>query len=510
MTTELEGVPPEVLAEMSPPEIELLSKIANKKLRLEQALQMQAQKRAILDQLLRNISQMKFDLAMSMEPWDAAWQKSDAKRLFREVLEAPSTDKELAALTQVQLDRLMEMGRRRSPSPSPERTHRDQPVRKAPRKVVQEWYDTAVAAEARGLAWQKRDAEQLFRQVVESPGADSSLVASAQAHLDRIASERSPQETPKQSVTPKKPAPAPRAPQRRRPRTKPSAGSDTGSGNTTAAGTVSVEGEFAELERMIGLNTVKAAVRSYANFIENQQRRKASGLKVAPRSYHLVFIGRPGTGKTTVARLLGHILAALGVLEHGKVVEVARADLVGEYVGHTAIKTNKVIDSALGGLLFIDEAYTLVQDSAGFNDGYGREAIDTLMKRMEDDRDKFVLIAAGYEQPMKRFLDSNPGLRSRFDETIAFPDYAPAELLQVLESLVESQDYELTPAATTKAASILEQAWQTRDESFGNARLVRNLFEDATRAQSDRLVALTAHDVSILRRLEEADIPNTH
>ena len=131
------------------------------------------------------------------------------------------------------------------------------------------------------------------------------------------------------------------------------------------------------------------------------------------------------------------------------------------------------------------------------------------MKRMEDDRDKFVLIAAGYEQPMRRFLDSNPGLRSRFDETIAFPDYAPAELLQVLESLAESQDYELTAAARTKAASLLEHAWQARDESFGNARLVRNLFEDATRAQSDRLVALAAHDVSILRRLEAADIPDT-
>ena len=265
---------------------------------------------------------------------------------------------------------------------------------------------------------------------------------------------------------------------------------------------------FAELQALIGLGPVKEAVRSYVNVVKNQQLRRALGLKTASRSNHLVFVGPPGTGKTTVARLLGRIFCALGVLEHGDVVEVARADLVAEYLGQTAVRTNEVIDKALGGVLFIDEAYTLIPETS-YGDSYGKEAVETLMKRMEDERDKFVLIAAGYETPMNRFLAANPGLRSRFDETIDFPHYEPPDLLRVLAYFAEREDYELTPDAEAKAASVLEEAWHKRDETFGNARLVRNLFEDAIRAQANRLEGEAAPDAETLRRLEVVDIPNT-
>jgi TPR repeat protein len=275
-----------------------------------------------------------------------------------------------------------------------------------------------------------------------------------------------------------------------------------------ASGGTGLEELLAELQGLIGLEPVKYSVRKYVSVIKIQEQRRAVGLETRPRSNHLVFVGPPGTGKTTVARLLGRIFHALGMLEHGEVHEVARVDLVANYLGQTAGKTNEMINEALGGVLFIDEAYTLARGSID-RDEYGVEAIDTLMKRMEDDRAEFVVIVAGYEEPMKRFLDANPGLESRFDETIRFPDYEPPDLLRLCIRFAESADYELAPEAEAKAAAVLEQTWLTRGENFGNARLVRNLFEDAVTAQAMRLEGRTDLDAATLRRLEAADIPES-
>jgi stage V sporulation protein K len=504
--TELDGVPPSLLADLSATEIDLLSKIQDKDARHSQAISMQAAKRAALGQVLGNLARMRFDMAVVLESGDEPWQKREAVEAFRNVVESPGADDELVALAKSHLDQLTAAQASTSGDRAPGGTKRKASPKKVPRKVLQQWYEQAIAAEARGFSWQKREAAQLFKQIVEAPGVDPQLARTAKAHLERLGGNAT---GPDGAVTGPPPQTStsravPQPPRRRAaPRAEPDRKIDT------AVATPGLQEELAELQRMIGLESVKLAVRSYANFVQNQQRRKALGLKASSRSSHLVFVGPPGTGKTTVARLLGRILGALGVLEHGDVVEVARADLVAEFLGQTAVKTNTVIDRALGRVLFIDEAYALVPDGPNQGDSYGREAIDTLMKRMEDDREKFVLIVAGYERPMKRFLEANPGLRSRFDETISFPDYGPSELLEVLQLFVESGDYELTPAAHTKAAAVLEQAWRARDESFGNARLVRNLFEDATRAQSDRLAQLHDVDAATMRRLEEGDIPNS-
>ena len=201
---------------------------------------------------------------------------------------------------------------------------------------------------------------------------------------------------------------------------------------------VPVEDVLAELDSMIGLAEVKQQVRALADFAAVQAQRKAQGLTAADVSRHLVFAGPPGTGKTTVARLVGKIYAALGMVASGHVIEASRQDLVGGYLGQTAIKANKLIDRALGGVLFIDEAYTL---AGGGEQDYGQEAIDTLLKRMEDDRAALAVIVAGYPAEMGGFLAANPGLASRFPRTIEFPGYAPGELAQILDSLVSASGY---------------------------------------------------------------------
>ena len=248
-----------------------------------------------------------------------------------------------------------------------------------------------------------------------------------------------------------------------------------------------LEGDpYKELDELIGLNQVKEEVHSLANFVKIQKQREKKGLKIPKMSFHLVFTGSPGTGKTTVARIVARIYKDLGVLKKGHMVETDRSGLVANYVGQTATKTNAIVDSALNGVLFIDEAYALVP-TANKNNDYGQEAISTLLKRMEDDRDKLVVIVAGYPKEMNRFIDSNPGLKSRFNRYINFPDYTSGELCQIFNMYVRKNQYSLTPDAERCLKTSLDSAVKHKDRNFGNARFARNIFEKSIQRQANRL-----------------------
>lgn len=257
------------------------------------------------------------------------------------------------------------------------------------------------------------------------------------------------------------------------------------------------------LDNLVGLDSVKDEVRSLRNFITVQKKRAGAGLPQADLALHTVYKGNPGTGKTTVARIMASICYETGVLPKGHLVETDRSGLVAEYVGQTAAKTNAVIDSALGGLLFIDEAYALTE--GGEND-YGKEAVTTLLKRMEDDRGRFVTILAGYPDNMERFLESNPGLRSRFSRTISFPDYTERELVTIFHLQANRNGYVLSEEAERTLEKRIRKDVAAKDRNFGNARYVRNLFEKSIQNQADRLIRTGTAQGQDLSILEAPDI----
>lgn len=243
---------------------------------------------------------------------------------------------------------------------------------------------------------------------------------------------------------------------------------------------------FEELNSLTGVNNVKNEVKNIFEFVQTQRDRERATGKKSSLSLHFILTGNPGTGKTTVARIMGKLFNNIGLLPTDKLVEIAGKDLLGQYIGHTAKKVNEIIDRAMGGILFIDEAYTLTS-GAGAADSFSQEAIDTLMKRMEDDRGKFVVMAAGYKKEMDRFLEANPGLPSRFNKTLHFNDFQPDELFEIYKYFAEKEGYRLTPDAAEVLKYNCNNIYNNRETNFGNARDIRNYFDRSLQRQAARL-----------------------
>jgi stage V sporulation protein K len=277
---------------------------------------------------------------------------------------------------------------------------------------------------------------------------------------------------------------------------------DPGTGTSAEA---RLDESFEELDSLVGLDSVKRLVRELHAFIVIQRQRAREGLAAEPMVLHMVFKGNPGTGKTTVARILGRILKSTGVLQKGHLVECERADLVGEYIGHTAQKTREQIRKALGGILFVDEGYALAR---GGEKDFGKEAIDTLVKAMEDHKDELVVILAGYRNEMQQFLESNPGLQSRFPIQIDFPDFTLEELMKIADLMLQKRQYTMTPEArrVLRERLLHHRRLPYGDENAGNARLVRNLIEKAIRRQALRLVGQPNLSRSELMTIEAVDM----
>lgn len=267
----------------------------------------------------------------------------------------------------------------------------------------------------------------------------------------------------------------------------------------------STEDLVRDLKALVGLTSVKKDVNQLVNYMKIQQLRQAKGMKTDTISRHLVFYGNPGSGKTTVARLISQIYKSLGILTKGHLVETDRSGLVAGYVGQTAIKVNELVERSLGGVLFIDEAYTL--SSGGEND-FGQEAIDTLLKLMEDHRDDLIVIVAGYTEKMEKFLSSNPGLRSRFNKFLNFEDYSPDELTKIFELFCINNGYIMSNETRNNVLNLFSEIYEKRDETFANGRLVRNVFEMTINNQANRIVSIPEITEDLLTKIEESDIPS--
>ena len=259
-----------------------------------------------------------------------------------------------------------------------------------------------------------------------------------------------------------------------------------------------------ELESLVGLTTIKEDVKELMAFVKIQKLRKDAGLKSVPVSLHLVFTGNPGTGKTTVARIIGRLYKQIGVLSQGQLVEVDRSGLVAGYVGQTALKTQEQIKKAMGGVLFIDEAYALAQK----DDAFGQESIDTVLKAMEDHRDDLVVIVAGYTKPMEKFINSNPGLKSRFNKYFEFPDYTIDELEAIFNLNCKKYDYIVEEDAQKQIRARIVSRKMQRQDNFANAREVRNMFEDIITNQARRVAAMenpTHDDMMLITVMDLSD-----
>ena len=288
------------------------------------------------------------------------------------------------------------------------------------------------------------------------------------------------------------------------PERRPEAPAETPAASETVDPPEKLEDLQKELDGYIGLAAVKKEVRNLIDLVKIHQLREKNGLPVQDLSLHMVFSGSPGTGKTTIARLMARIFHALGILSKGQLVEVDRSGLVAGYVGQTALKTQKAVEKALGGVLFIDEAYSLAgQDSP--ND-FGREAIEVLLKGMEDHRDDLIVIVAGYTDRMEQFIHANPGLESRFNKYFFFEDYDGKQLMEIFRSMCKKNGYTLSEEGEQFMEKDLQELYEERDENFGNARDVRNLFEQAVARQADRVSQLEEPTREQLMELKPEDL----